>query len=266
MRVIIRDTTEDVAQFAANHIRRRIEAFKPTAERPLFVLGLPTGSTPLPVYRLLVEMHKTGGLSFSRVATVNMDEYVGLEREHEQSYARFMFDNFLKHVDVEPKNAHIPNGMAADLEAECKRYEDVIAGLGGVDLWMGGVGADGHSAFNEPGSSLSSLTRLKTLAKQTVIDNARFFGGDMGKVPKMALTVGVATIMAARELLFIVTGQKKALALHAVIEGPISTMCTASTLQQHRHAIVVCDEDATEELRVKTVRYFKGIEEVQEQI
>ncbi|MCX8013773.1 MAG: glucosamine-6-phosphate deaminase, partial [Rectinema sp.] len=190
----------------------------------------------------------------------NMDEYVGLPEDHPQSYHRFMWDNFFSHIDIEPTNVHILNGMATNLEEECRRYEQTIEHAGGIDLFVGGVGADGHIAFNEPGSSLSSRTRIKTLTRDTKLSNARFFGGDPDKVPSQALTVGVGTIMDAREVLILVSGFEKARALRHSVEMGVNHMWTLSCLQLHPKAIIVCDEDATNELRVGTVRYFKQIE------
>jgi glucosamine-6-phosphate deaminase len=237
----------------------RICAFSPAPEKP-FVLGLPTGSSPLGVYKELIALHRKGELSFAGVVTFNMDEYVGLAADHPQSYARFMKDNFFSFVDIAPENTHIPNGMAVDLEAECKAYEECIKACGGIELFLGGMGSDGHIAFNEPGSSLSSRTRIKTLTRDTRIANSRFFGGDIQKVPGTALTVGVGTIMDAREVLIIVSGRQKARALQAAVEGGVSHFWPLSCLQTHPRAVIACDEDATEELKVGTVRYFNDIE------
>ncbi|XP_078267171.1 glucosamine-6-phosphate deaminase 1-like isoform X2 [Rhinoraja longicauda] len=191
-----------------------------------------------------------------------MDEYVGLSRGHPESFYCFMWNNFFNHVDILPENAHILDGTAPDLEAECKAFEEKIKSTGGIELFVGGVGPDGHIAFNEPGSSLVSRTRVKTLAMDTILANARFFNGDTSKVPTMALTVGVGTIMDAREVLILITGAHKSLALHKAIEVGVNHMCTISSLQQHPRTLFVCDEDATLELRVKTVRYFKGLSQV----
>jgi glucosamine-6-phosphate deaminase len=189
---------------------------------------------------------------------VAQDEYVGLARDHPQSYHRYMWDNFFQHVDVNPSNVNILDGCAADLQEECDKYEAKIAKYGGIELFLGGIGPDGHIAFNEPGSSLSSRTRVKTLAFDTIKANSRFFGGDESAVPKMALTVGVGTVVDAREVVVIITGAHKANALAKCIEEGVSHMWTVSALQLHQRAMIVCDDDATLELRVKTVRYFKG--------
>jgi glucosamine-6-phosphate deaminase len=238
---------------------KRITAFAPAKGKP-FVLGLPTGSTPLGVYKELIAKHKSGKLSFADVITFNMDEYVGLPADHPQSYARFMKDNFFSAIDVDLKNTHVPNGMAGNLEAECKAYEDAIKAAGGIDLFLGGMGSDGHIAFNEPGSSLSSRTRVKTLNQDTRADNSRFFDGDINKVPVTALTVGVGTVMDAREVLIIVSGRQKARSLQAAIEGSVSHWCPLSCLQTHPKAVIVCDLDAANELKYGTVRYFRDIE------
>ncbi len=259
MRLIIRDNYDDCAKWAANHIAKKINDFKPTAKKP-FVLGLPTGSTPLGTYRNLIDLNKKGKVSFENVVTFNMDEYVGLDEKHDQSYHYFMHENFFKHIDIKKENIHILNGMAKNLQAECDAYEKAIASYGGIDLFLGGVGVDGHIAFNEPGSSLASRTRQNALTKDTIIVNSRFFGGDISKVPTTALTVGVGTICDAREVLILINGHNKAQALKHAVEEGISQMWTVSALQMHPNAVIVCDEDATDELKVGTVKYFKEIE------
>lgn len=233
----------------------RINDFKPTAERP-FVLGLPTGSSPLIVYRLLVDAYEAQRISFRHVTTFNMDEYVGIPQDHPESYHSFMFAHLFRHVDIDPKNVHILNGNPTnnDYASECARYEARIREVGGIELFLGGVGSDGHIAFNEPGSSLASRTRVKSLAYETRVANARFFDGDFSKVPSMALTVGVATIMDSREVVILATGHGKAGAVQQAVEGGVSHMCTLSCLQMHACSMVVVDEDATLECRVKTVK------------
>ncbi len=259
MRVVIKEDYSTCAEWAANHIVRRITAFNPTSDRP-FVLGLPTGSTPLGVYKELIRLNKAGKVSFRNVVSFNMDEYVGLERNHPQSFYRFMMDNFYSHIDIPSGNINYLDGMAADPMAECQRYEKKIASYGKINMFLGGVGADGHIAFNEPGSSLSSRTRQKTLTQDTIIMNSRFFGGDPEQVPTKALTVGVGTITDAEEVVILASGYTKARALHHGIEEGVNHMWTISILQLHPKSIIVCDEDATDELRVGTVRYFKDIE------
>jgi glucosamine-6-phosphate deaminase len=259
MRLLIHDNFDAASRWAAGYIAGRIRGFEPRAERP-FVLGLPTGSSPLGIYRELAALHRQGEVSFAQVVTFNMDEYVGLSEDHPQSYHRFMWDNFFSALDIDRKNVHILDGMAADLAGECARYEESIAAQGGIELFLGGMGADGHIAFNEPGSSLHSRTRVKTLTTDTRMANARFFGGNPGMVPSTALTVGVGTIMDAREVLIMVSGYNKARALQAVVEGGVNHIWTLSCLQMHPRAIIVCDEAAADELKVSTVRYFKDIE------
>lgn len=260
MRLIPLTTAEQVGKWAARHIVNRINAFKPTADRP-FVLGLPTGGTPMTTYKALVEMHKAGQVSFKHVVTFNMDEYVGLPKEHPESYYSFMHRNFFDHVDIPAENINLLNGNAPDIDAECRQYEEKIRSYGKIHLFMGGVGVDGHIAFNEPASSLSSRTRIKTLTEDTLIANSRFFDNDVTKVPKFALTVGVGTLLDAEEVMILVTGHNKAQALQACVEGPINHLWTISALQLHRRAVVVCDEPATQELKVKTVKYFKQLEQ-----
>ena len=189
-----------------------------------------------------------------------MDEYCGLPEEHPESYHSFMWNNFFSHINIKKDNVNILNGNADDLEAECRRYEEKIASYGGIDLFMGGIGPDGHIAFNEPGSSLTSRTRQKTLTLDTKIANSSFFEGDINKVPSTALTVGVGTVMAAKSVMIIVNGYNKARALQHGVEGGISQMWTISALQLHEKAIIVADEAATMELKVGTYKYFKDIE------
>ncbi|WP_025883793.1 glucosamine-6-phosphate deaminase [Segatella paludivivens] len=259
MRLIIEKDYEQLAEWAAEHVIKRINDFNPTPQKK-FVLGLPTGSSPIGMYKKLIQAYNEMRVSFKNVVTFNMDEYVGLPVEHPESYHSFMHNNLFKHIDCPNENIHILNGNAADLEAECVNYEKLIEEAGGIDLFIGGVGVDGHIAFNEPGSSLSSRTRQKTLTKETRIVNSRFFGNDMNKVPAYALTVGVGTVMDAREVMVLVNGHAKARALQAVVEGGVSQMFTISALQMHQHGIIVCDEAATDELKVGTYRYFKDIE------
>ncbi|CAH8497518.1 unnamed protein product [Dicrocoelium dendriticum] len=261
MRLLILDNPAEVGEWAAKYVMKRILNFAPSENRH-FVLGLPTGSTPLIMYKHLVDFHKAGQLSFRYVTTFNMDEYVGLPHEHPESYHYYMYHNFFKHIDILPENAHILDGTVTDLDAECARFEEKIKSAGGVHLFIGGIGASGHIAFNEPGSSLVSRTRLKTLAKETIVANARFFGNDPSKVPECALTVGVGTVMDAEEVMILATGTTKALALSKAIEESVSHMWTVSAFQLHPKALFVVDENATMELKVKTVRYFKGLHSV----
>ena len=260
MRLLIQPTYEAMSRWAAGYIASRINQATPTAERP-FVLGLPTGSSPIGTYQRLVELCRSGRLSFRHVVTFNMDEYVGLPEDHPESYHAFMRRHFFDHIDIEPRNIHILNGNTPDLEAECAAYEKRILEAGGIDLFLGGIGPDGHVAFNEPGSSLRSRTRIKSLTTDTIIANSRFFDNDVEQVPKTALTVGVGTVMDAREVMILANGHAKARALQQAVEGSVSQMWTITALQLHPHGIIVCDEAACDELRVGTYRYFKDIEQ-----
>uniref|UniRef100_G3Q2G4 Glucosamine-6-phosphate isomerase n=1 Tax=Gasterosteus aculeatus aculeatus TaxID=481459 RepID=G3Q2G4_GASAC len=224
MKLIVLNDYEQASEWAAKYIRNKILLFRPGPDR-FFTLGLPTG----------------------------------LPRDHPESYHSFMWNQFFKHIDIKAENTHILDGNAADLQAECAAFEEKITAAGGIELFVGGIGPDGHIAFNEPGSSLVSRTRVKTLAKDTIVANARFFDGDLSKVPTMALTVGVGTVMDAKEVLILITGAHKAFALYKAIEEGVNHMWTVSAFQQHPQTVFVCDEDATLELRVKTVKYFKGM-------
>jgi glucosamine-6-phosphate deaminase len=259
MRLIIQPDAALMAQWAANYIAAKINDAKPSAAKP-FKLGLPTGSSPLETYKALIKLYETGRVSFENVITFNMDEYIGLPASHPQSYHTFMWSNFFNHIDIKKENAHILNGTASDPEAECDAYELAIRNAGGIDLFLGGIGPDGHIAFNEPGSSLASRTRVKTLTTDTVIANSRFFDNDVDKVPKTALTVGVGTVLDAKEVLILVNGHHKARALYHAVEGAVTQMWTISALQLHRKGIIVCDYDACAELKVGTYKYFLDIE------
>jgi len=261
MRLLIHRNYEEVCRWTSDLIIQRINAFAPSADKH-FILGLPTGSSPLGVYRNLIAANKEKKISFSNVITFNMDEYLGLPADHPESYRRFMDDNFFKSIDIPYENTHVLNGMTKDPEAECRAYEEAIRAAGGIDFFMGGIGGDGHIAFNEPGSSLHSRTRVKTLTRETRLANSRFFGGDPEKVPAKALTVGIGTVMDAREVLILVSGRQKARALQAAVEDGVSHWCPLSCLQMHPKAIIVCDEESAEELRYGTVRYFKDIEKL----
>jgi glucosamine-6-phosphate deaminase len=259
MRLIIQPDYGTASQWAASYVAASINKAQPTPKKP-FVLGLPTGSSPLGMYKTLIELNEKGIVSFKNVVTFNMDEYVGLPQKHSESYYSFMWNNFFSHVDITRDNVNILDGNVADLEAECTRYEAKIKSYGAIDLFLGGIGPDGHIAFNEPGSSLTSRTRIKTLTTDTIIANSRFFNNDVNQVPKTALTVGVGTVLSAKEVLIIVNGHNKARALYHAVEGAISQMWTISALQMHEKGIIVCDDAATYELKVGTYRYFKDIE------
>lgn len=260
MRLIIKDTYNEVAEWAASHLVKRVKEFSPTRENP-YVLGLPTGGTIVPVYKKIVEMHKKGDISFENIITFNMDEYVGLPKSHPESYYSFMWSNLFSHVDIKKENVNILDGNASDLEKECLSFEEKIKKVGGIQLFLGGIGPDGHIAFNEPGSSLTSRTRMKTLTHDTIVANSRFFDNDINQVPKTALTVGVGTVMDSKEVLILVNGLGKARALKHAVEKSVNHMWTISALQLHPKSIIACDHPATYELKVGTVHYFKQIEE-----
>jgi len=256
MKIIIKNDYEAMSAWAAQHIADAINAH--TGDRP-FVLGLPTGSSPIGTYKRLIEMNKAGTLSFKNVVTFNMDEYVGLPKEHDQSYWYFMHDNFFDHIDIPKENINILDGMTDDPEGECARYEEKIASYGGIDLFLGGCGIDGHIAFNEPFTSLVSRTGVRTLTEDTIIANSRFFGGDTAKVPKTALSVGVGTVCDAKQVLLLISGHNKARALRHCVEGGVDHAWTISALQLHPDGIIACDEAACGELKVDTYKYFKEI-------
>lgn len=259
MRLIVKDNYQELTQWTARYITNKINTFAPTSSKP-FVLGLPTGSSPIGVYKELIKLFQAGEISFKNVITFNMDEYVNIAESHPQSYHYFMHNTFFDHIDIPQENINILNGNAENLIDECSRYEEKIKTVGGINLFLGGVGSDGHIAFNEPGSSLSSRTRIKTLTKDTLIANSRFFDNDINKVPKTALTVGIKTIMSADEVLIVANGHNKALALRHVVEESINHMWTVSALQLHDKSIFVTDEEAVVELKYGTVNYFKEIE------
>lgn len=260
MRIVILPDYDRMSHWAAEYISRRINTFAPTADR-LFTLGLPTGSTPVATYEYLVRFVREGRLSFRNLATFNMDEYVGLPEDHPQSFHGFMQEHLFRHVDIQAERIHIPNGNAPDLIAECNGYERAIREHGGIRLFVGGLGHDGHVAFNEPGSSLRSRTRVKTLTMETRRANARFFADKIDKVPRQAITIGLATLMDADEVLLLVSGDGKARALRKIVEDGINHMWTGSILQMHPRAVIACDEPATAALSTSTVKYFKDIED-----
>ena len=255
MRVIIQQDYDLVCQWVATYIKRRINAKR--GER--FVLGLPTGSTPIGIYKRLVKFCDRGELSFANVVTFNMDEYVGLSSSHPQSYSHFMHKHLFSHIDIPHENINLLDGVGGDLSRECSEYEERIKNAGGIDLFLCGMGQDGHLAFNEPGSSLSSRTRVKTLCEDTIAANARFFEHP-GEVPRQAITVGVQTILEAKEVMVVATGRAKACALKQCIEGCMSSAYTCTAIQNHSRGIVVADEPATDDLMVKTANYYKNIQ------
>ena len=262
MKVIIRNNSKEGSIWAAHHIAEKIKAKAAVTDKP-FVLGLCTGSTPIETYAELARMVQAGELSFRNVISFNMDEYVGLPEEHPESYHSFMRTNLFSKIDEPEENIHILNGNAQDLDAECAAYEKAIVEAGGFDLFLGGIGEDGHIAFNEPFSPLTSRTRVVTLTEDTRVVNSRFFGGDMNLVPKQALSVGVATVTDSKEVVILAFGPKKARAIHDAVEGPYSHMCTVSALQNHQNGIIVADEASVGELKVNSYKYFKAVEAVE---
>jgi glucosamine-6-phosphate deaminase len=244
MEVVVLPTYAEMSRAAAQVVAEVLNA-KPNA-----VLGMATGSTPLGLYQELVRMHREEGLDFSQVTTFNLDEYVGLRPSHPQSYHYFMHENFFKHVNIPHGNTYIPSGTTSNYHSFCQWYEQRIEESGGIDVQILGIGSDGHIAFNEPGSSLSSRTRLKTLAKMTIDDNARFFER-AEDVPIYAITMGVGTILEARQLVLLASGKNKASATAAMVEGPVTSMITASALQMHPSAKVFLDESAAGQLKMR---------------
>ncbi len=254
MRVIVEKDKEGVARRAAQFVAALVR------KRPNCVLGLATGGTPLGMYAELIRLHREEGLDFSRVVTFNLDEYVGLSATHPQSYRYFMQQNLFDHINIDPRDTHVPDGRALDFETYCTHYERLISDEGGIDLQVLGIGSDGHIAFNEPGSSLGSRTRLKTLTAETVRDNARFFGGEH-EVPRLAITMGVGTILESRQCLLLAAGANKAKAIRETIEGPITAQVTASALQLHRDVIAILDEEAARLLERRD--YYLEVERAQ---
>ncbi|MGQ9801125.1 MAG: glucosamine-6-phosphate deaminase [Candidatus Saccharicenans sp.] len=252
MEIIVQPDSEQASRLAARLFRKLI------LEKPNPVLGLATGKTPLQLYKYLVQMHREEGLDFSRVVTFNLDEYVGLPPDHPASFHRFMWDNLFSQVNIKPENVHIPDGLASDLQACCERYEQEIKKAGGIDIQLLGLGTNGHIGFNEPSSSLSSRTRLKTLTEQTRKNNASFFGGE-DKVPYHAITMGIGTILEARTCLLLAFGQKKARAIALAVEGPVTAMVPASALQLHPRTIIILDREAASEL--KHLDYYRWVYE-----
>ena len=245
MRIIIKRDYAEMSDWVSTYLKCKIEESQTTQSQ--YVIGLPTGSTPLGVYKNLVGYHKKNRLSFKNVITFNMDEYVNLPKEHDQSYHYFMHKNLFDHIDIPKDNINLLDGTSHDLIKECSQYEKKITNAGGINLFLGGIGADGHIAFNEPGSSLSSRTRIKTLCNETIQDNSRFFN-NIKDVPTTALTVGVGTVMDAKEVVIMISGEKKAMALYKCIEEGINHMWTVSVFQNHPKVVIVCDDAATSEL------------------
>jgi len=248
--IIIQPTPDEASVIAARHVARLVR------EKPNAVLGLATGQTPLPMYRELVRLHRQEGLDFSGVTTFNLDEYVGLAPEHPASYHTFMRENFFSQVNVRPEQIHIPDGLAPHIPAFCRGYEEAIRAAGGIDLQVLGIGGDGHIGFNEPSSSLASRTRIKTLTAGTRHDNAQAFGS-ADQVPVHVITMGVGTIMDAREVVMLAFGPKKADAVAGAVEGPITAMNPASILQMHPAARCIIDEPAATKLQ--RIDYYRWV-------
>jgi len=244
MDVVISKTYEELSKAAAQLVVDLLN------HKPNAVLGFATGSSPVGLYKELIRLHKKEGLDFSKVTTFNLDEYVGLPADHPQSYRRFMNENLFNHINVPTQNTHVPSGTATNHKAFCEWYEKQIRDAGGIDLQVLGIGSDGHIAFNEPGSSLGSRTRMVTLTEQTLDDNARFFK-KKSDVPRHAISMGVGTILEARQCLMVANGKNKAPALAAAIEGPITSMITASALQLHPAVTVFTDADAASQLKMR---------------
>jgi glucosamine-6-phosphate deaminase len=259
MRLIARQSEKDAATWTAHYIVKRKNYFDAHSPARSFVLGLPTGSSPVLVYRELAAMQKANVVCFDNVVTFNMDEYVGVPADHPQSYHSFMKEHFLSRIKIDESRVHILDGCAKNLTAECAAYEKAIDEAGGIDLFLCGVGENGHLAFNEPGSSMGSRTRVVALTRNTREVNARFFSG-LEEVPQKALTVGIGTVMDAREIVVIATGTRKAAIVAACVEGPVSQWKPLSFLQLHPNVTIVCDEGAVLDLKYGTVIHSQVIE------
>ena len=251
MKVVIQNSADEVADYGAAIFEEQLR------QNPRSVLGLATGSTPVALYRRLIDLHCIEGLSFQAVTTFNLDEYLGLAPEHPQSYRYFMQRHLFDHIDINPMNTHVPTGDTPDPIDACAAYEHAILAAGGIDIQLLGLGRNGHIGFNEPTSCLSSRTRVKTLTEATISDNARFFGPNEFQ-PHLSLTMGIGTIMEARKVVLLATGEDKAAAVTAMVEGPVSASCPASALQFHKDTVLVTDEAAAQQL--SDPEFFKHIE------
>lgn len=237
MELVIRPTREDACHLTARLIADALR------RRPRLVLGCATGRTMETVYAMLAQMHAAEGLDFSQAVTFNLDEYIGLSRDDPRSYRQYMHRHLFSKVNLDPRNTHLPHGDAPDLEAECERYEALIRDCGGIDLQLLGIGRSGHIGFNEPLSAMFSRTRTKALTEDTLAQNAALFGG-LEHVPRRAITMGVGTILEARSCLLLATGEEKAYILAKAVEGPVTSMVSATALQLHPHCRVIVDEAA----------------------
>ena len=257
MEVLIFPNAQSLACKSADLVESQINAF------PDSVIGLATGSTPLGLYQELIQRHNDHGLSFKKVKTFNLDEYVGIPGNHPQSYRTFMDDNLFSKIDIDKANTQVPDGMAENPLEVGPAYEKMIQEAGGIDLQVLGVGTDGHIGFNEPTSSLGSITRVKTLTQQTIEDNSRFFEPDEFQ-PKLAITMGIKTILDARRILLLAHGENKADAVRDMVEGPLSAFCPASALQLHQRTTILIDEPAASKLTLKG--YYKFVGEMQDDL
>ena len=259
MRIVIRKNYEEMSKTAAEIVSSLIK------RKPDCILGLATGSTPIGLYKELIRMHKEENLDFSNVKTFNLDEYYGLSPTHPQSYRYFMDENLFNHINIKKENTNIPDGLTKidEIDNFCENYEKTIKESGGIDLQILGIGRDGHIGFNEPGSPLTSKTRLVALNKQTIKDNSRFFE-KIEDVPKFALTMGIGTILEAKEIILLANGKKKSEIIAEAIEGPVTSMVSASFLQFHNRVTVIIDEEAGSLLR--RLDYYKFVEEAEKKI
>lgn len=241
MEVVILENSEECSAYAARIAASWLK------KKPNTVLGLPTGRTPLNFYRQLIRMYQEEGLSFKQAVTFNLDEYVGIGKDHPASYANFMQQNLFRFIDANPENIHIPDGLCHDVELECQSYEEMIKSAGGIDLQFLGIGGNGHIAFNEPGSSFASRTRVKTLTEKTIQDNSPEFGGTEN-VPMHVMTMGIGSIMEAKQIVLLAFGESKAEVIRQMVEGPLTASVPASILQMHPKATIVIDRQAASKL------------------
>lgn len=246
MEIIIQKESAQAAEIGARIIARQIK------EKSDSVIGLATGSTPVSMYQKLIEMD----LDWSQVTTFNLDEYIGLPKEHPQTYHSFMWENLFRHINIDASKVHIPDGNASDIPGHCAEYEAAIVAAGGIDIQVLGIGTDGHIGFNEPSSSLASRTRIKTLTERTVQDNARFFDS-AEEVPRHVITMGIGTIMEARTNLLLAFGDNKSAAIAGAVEGPITANNPASILQMHP-SVKVCLDDAAAE-KLERAHYYRWV-------